>query len=166
VLILDKDMLIGDLGSNINNFNSESDFSLSSDNPEQAILYFQQSFTKIFENFLSTKDNDSTDMFNTNDSFSNTNSFDPLSAGYDYFSQLVNLHNQRIGTNTSDNSLELLNNSASLIDKEAIYLLQGKKIVGTIQGVVNNNGEIFFRIDGELIAFDSLLEIRKGTIDV
>lgn len=158
-------MITSDIYSYNYGTSGSSNFKLDPNNPEQAVLYFQQSFTSIFQNFLSQdKDEDtSTGSLLGNSTFgSSSSSYDPFSAGYNYYTQLIDLRTQQMEISDPTNSLELLNNSAYLIEKEAVYLYKGQRLTGTIQSVVNDKGSISFRIDGELIPFNQLLEVRKG----
>lgn len=131
--------------------------------PEDAVLYFQQSFTNIFENFLSQDaSSDSFDGFMGSSSGSSSSSYDPFSSSYDFYSQMINLQTQQSGSSTSSSQLELLNGAANLIEKEAVYSYKGQRLTGMIQSVVNDNGKIYFKIDGDLIQIDQLLEVRKA----
>ncbi|GEM_PF-3752146 len=131
--------------------------------PEEAVLYFQQSFTSIFENFLSQDDSsDSTGGLLGGSSSSSSSSYDPFSSSYDYYSQMINIQTQQSGSSTSSSQLELLNGAANLIEKEAIYSYKGQRLTGIIQSVVNDNGGIYFKIDGDLVQIDQLLEVRKA----
>ena len=148
------------LGSSSSSFAS-SNFSLDADNPEQAILYFEQGFTSIFNNFL-TNEESSDSLDSLTGGTGTSDGYDPFSASYDYYSQMLKLQTEQYGSSTSSTSLELLNKSANLIDKEAIYSENGQRLTGVIESVVNDGGLISFRIDGDLIAMDQLLEIKGG----
>ncbi|MEI7502597.1 MAG: hypothetical protein WCJ61_04885, partial [Paludibacter sp.] len=87
---------------------------------------------------------------------------DPFSSSYDYYSQMINMKTQQSGSSTSSSQLELLNGAANLIGKEAVYSYQGQKLTGVIQTVVNDNGGIYFKIDGDLVKIDQLLEVGKA----
>ncbi len=154
-------MITKDFGAYNSSLSTSTSYKLDAAHPEQAVLYFQQSFTNIFETFLSQDDSDnaSDGLLGSTSSSSSNSSFDPFSSGYDYYSKLIALQS---GSSTSSSSLELLNSSANLIDKEAIYSFRGQRLVGVIQSVVNDNGGIYFRIDGDLIPIDNLLEVRKA----
>ncbi len=161
-------MITNSLDSYNYGISNSSNYKLDPDNPEQAVLYFQQSFTSIFQNFLSQDKNSDSSVDSFNNSFGSSGStYDPFSSSYDYYSQLIALQTQQTGatSSSSSSSLELLNSSVNLIDKEASYFYQGQRLTGIIQSVVNDKGAIFFRIDGELVPFNQLVEVRKGGID-
>ena len=144
---------------------TSSKYTLDQNKPEEAVLYFQQGFTNIFNSFISNDDDsDSVDGLlggSSSDVFGSSSS-DPFAGSYDYYTQIMQLQNQQSGSSTSATSLELLNSSANLIDKEAIYSFNGQRLTGTIESVVNDQGGIYFRIEGDLIAMDQLLEVKGG----
>ncbi len=133
--------------------------------PGQTKLYFEKKFSDIFSGFLnSSLDSNSSDMLGDSSSsdldFFGTNSTDPFAANTNLQLAQLNLSkNQFLGTQNVD----LLNQSAAIIGKQAQYVQNGVQHSGIVQSVVNDNGVISFRIDGTLIPMQSIQEIKGAS---
>ncbi len=134
--------------------------------PEQTRLYFEKKFSDIFSGFLNTSlDPNSSDMLGSSSSsneldFFGTNSTDPFAANTNLQLAQLNLsQNQFLGTQ----NLDLMNQSAAIIGKQAMYVQDGVKHSGLVESVVNDKGIISFRIDGVLIPMQSIQEIKGAS---
>ena len=134
--------------------------------PGQTKLYFEKKFSDIFSGFLNTSlDPNSSDMLGSSSSsneldFFGTNATDPFAANTNLQLAQLNLsQNQFLGTQ----NLDLMNQSAAIIGKQASYVQNGTQYSGLVDSVVNDNGVISFRIEGVLVPMQSIQEIRGAT---
>jgi hypothetical protein len=132
--------------------------------PEQTRLYFEKKFSDIFSGFLNTSlDPNSSDMLGSDSTddldFFGTNSTDPFAANTNLqLAQLSATQGQFLGTE----NLDLMNQAAAIIGKQALYIQDGVRHTGNVDSVVNDNGVIAFRVDGVLVPMQSIQEIKEG----
>ena len=134
--------------------------------PGQTKLYFEKKFSDIFSGFLNTSlDSNSNDMLGDSSTssdldFFGTNSTDPFAANTNLQLAQLNLsQNQFLGTQ----NLDLMNQSAAIIGKQAMYVQNGTQHTGLVESVVNDSGVISFRIGGLLIPMQSIQEIKGAS---
>ena len=134
--------------------------------PQQTALYYEKKFSDIFSSFLSTSSSsDEGDLTGSSSSdeldfLGNTSA--NSSSSSDSYLQLAQMSanpSQFLGTQ----NLDLMNQAAAIIGKQAIYVQSGVQHSGLVQSVVNENGVIAFRIDGELVPMQSIQEITGGS---
>ncbi|MDD5456148.1 MAG: hypothetical protein PHV30_03855 [Candidatus Margulisbacteria bacterium] len=162
----DPNLLNVNLQNAVANSSNTNLFSAPNPNdPNQTALYFQQKFSDIFSDFLTTSSVDSGDLTGSNssdlDSLLGSSTTDSLLTNSNY--ELVQLMMAQNGLNAFTN-IDQLNKTSALIGETASYSYNGARLTGIIQSVVNNNNQIFLKIDDNLVALDQIAEIKKGTV--
>ena len=148
------------LSNNLNtNYSALSQ--LNPNSPEQSRLYFEQKFSDIFSSFLTESSSTGSDVLGSGSSSDSDifGSSDPFAANTNYeLAKMGMLQNNF----SSSGNLDLLNNAAALIGKEVAFVNNNITGKGIIESVVNENGTIMFKVDGELIPMSGIREITKG----
>lgn len=128
-------------------------------NPEETRLYLEQNKTSMFNDFLYASQSDTDSLVGNNGSdFFESSSADPFNIQTDFYTRLISLQTQ--GAFSDNKQLELFNESAALIGKEAVFFFDGHRQEGLIESVVQDAGSIFFRVGGQLIPMADISEVR------
>jgi hypothetical protein len=133
--------------------------------PAQTRLYYEKKFSDIFSGFLNTSSSaDTGDLMGSSsaddlDILGSSASTSSLTSTNMQLAQLNSSQSTFLGTQ----NLDLMNQAAAIIGKNAMYIQDGVRHTGLVQSVVNDNGIIAFRVDGINVPMQSIQEITEGS---